>query len=70
MRIEIANNGAPMTDEQLRSFESDRESSEEAEVTGLINIHRRIRLLLGERSGLSLASGPFGVVVTIRLTTI
>ncbi|MBW7452659.1 histidine kinase [Paenibacillus sepulcri] len=68
--IEAANNGAPMTDEQLRKFESDIESNEHAEVTGLSNIHRRIRLLLGNGCGLSIASGEFGVVVTIRLATI
>ncbi|MCC3374462.1 sensor histidine kinase [Cohnella sp. REN36] len=70
LRIEVANNGAQLTDEQLRKFESDIESNEHAEVTGLINIHRRIRLLLGNDSGLCMASGKFGVVVTIRLTTV
>ncbi|WP_229750522.1 sensor histidine kinase [Paenibacillus nasutitermitis] len=68
--IEVANNGAPMTDEQLRKFESEIESNEHAEVTGLINIHRRIRLLLGSGYGLRIASGKLGVTVTIRLAVI
>ncbi|MDG0809700.1 sensor histidine kinase [Cohnella rhizosphaerae] len=68
--IEVANNGAPMTDETLRQFQFDIQSNEAAEVTGLINIHRRIRLLMGNESGLSVASGAFGVIVSIRLATI
>ncbi|QHT62254.1 two-component sensor histidine kinase [Paenibacillus lycopersici] len=69
LRIEVANNGAPMPEELLCRLASDSEADGQAEATGLINIHRRIRLLLGTGSGLRIASGSSGVTVAIWLET-
>ncbi|WP_238357574.1 sensor histidine kinase [Cohnella zeiphila] len=68
LRIEVANNGAPMSEEALRSLESGVTSnSAQREVTGMLNIHRRIRLRFGEGSGIRVDNGPEQVVVAIQL---
>jgi len=40
------------------------------EITGLVNVHRRLRIKYGEQSGLQLAQGKLGglqVIITIPL---
>lgn len=76
--IVIEENGNGLTDNEIealnrrleRTSES-VESPESPEVTGLINIHRRIALTYGESSGLVLSRSPLNglrVQIRIRLT--
>ena len=60
--IVIEENGNGLTNNEIealnRRLERTSESAESLEVTGLINIHRRIALTYGESSGLVLQEVP------------
>lgn len=73
--IVIEENGNGLTDHDIemlnKRLERTAESAESPEVTGLINIHRRIALTYGESSGLVLSRSPLNglrVQIRIRLT--
>ncbi|MCI1774963.1 MAG: histidine kinase [Paenibacillus lautus] len=73
--IVIEENGNGLTNNEIESLnrrlERTSESAESLEVTGLINIHRRIALTYGESSGLVLSRSPLNglrVQIRIRLT--
>jgi len=73
--IVIEENGNGLTDNDIdmlnKRLERTAESAESPEVTGLINIHRRIALTYGESSGLVLSRSPLNglrVQIRIRLT--
>jgi two-component system, sensor histidine kinase YesM len=59
--IGVEDNGTCLTDGDLDAMRSKLETgSEPFESTGIINIHRRLRLKFGEKSGLLLSRGNFG----------
>ena len=65
--LQVSDNGAGMTEEQVRILQSgiyeDRHTG-----LGLVNVHKRIRLYCGEPYGLSFeSSAGIGSTVTIRL---
>lgn len=73
--IVIEENGNRLTDNDIETLNKRLgrldESAESPEVTGLINIHRRIALTYGEDSGLVLSRSPLNglrVQIRIRLT--
>ncbi|MCD9024105.1 sensor histidine kinase [Cohnella silvisoli] len=69
--IEVEDNGERLTDEELESLDRKlKQSWEEEESTGMINVHRRLRLLCGEDSGVSVSRGKWGglkVTLSIRV---
>jgi two-component system sensor histidine kinase YesM len=71
VRIIIEDNGDRLTAEDLtRMTRSLGEEDEEGEITGMVNIHRRIQMTLGG-GGLSVArSGLGGLQATLRLRTV
>lgn len=59
--IIVEDNGNTITDDGLAELKNSLESDGEGlETTGIINIHRRIRLVFGEESGLSLSRSELG----------
>lgn len=72
MEILIGDNGSGLTEEDIcRLNESiHTDLSAEKEYTALHNIHRRLQLVYGEKSGLTLTPNhPFGIVVHIIIHT-
>jgi len=69
--IEVEDNGEHLTDEELGQLTRKlKQSWEEEESTGIINVHRRLRLLCGEESGVYVSRGEWGglkVSLHIRL---
>ncbi len=61
LNIIVEDNGNDMTDSGLTEVQKMLENSaEEAETTGIINISRRIKLVFGEESGLSVSRSQLG----------
>ncbi|HEY5583156.1 MAG TPA: histidine kinase [Ruminiclostridium sp.] len=61
LNIIVEDNGNEMTDTGLLELQKALEySGEEVEITGIINIHRRIRLVFGEKSGLQVFRSELG----------
>lgn len=61
LNIVVEDNGNDMTDSGLAEVQKMLENSaEEAETTGIINISRRIKLVFGEESGLSVSRSQLG----------
>ena len=70
LEIHVCNNGRPMAPEALRALQAQLSLSDEsaAEVTGLINIHRRLQLYYGPGYGLTIAPWEAGGAhVTLRI---
>lgn len=68
--ISIEDNGGSLTSEDLTRLQSQfhTEGSPDAEVTGLVNIHRRIQIKFGKMSGLQVKRGiSGGLNITIVL---
>lgn len=66
--IQIADSGTGLTDMQLGKLQALLDDKTNQEVTGLMNIHRRIQLIYGGESGLSVARSSYGgLQVTLRL---
>ncbi len=69
--IEIEDNGDQLTDGQIEELsEKIRDAHEDVESTGLINVHRRLQLMCGEGSGITLSRGQWGglkVTVVIKV---
>lgn len=69
IRIVIEDNGDGLTDEAINRIRAslDDESGHQ-EITGIVNIHRRIRITYGEESGLSVSRSALGgLQVTLKL---
>lgn len=59
--IKVEDNGEGMTDEKLNSLSRSLEADDDnCESTGIVNIHRRLRLKLGPDGGLSLSRSRLG----------
>ncbi|MBO9610651.1 MAG: sensor histidine kinase [Paenibacillaceae bacterium] len=73
VRIEVEDNGTLLTDETLRRLQDElAQHDPEVEQTGLLNVHRRIRLTFGARSGIRLSRGAMGglcVELALEMTT-
>ncbi|MDQ0113709.1 sensor histidine kinase [Paenibacillus harenae] len=68
IQIVVEDNGNSLTDQQLQQLSIQLQSSAEgAEVTGMLNIHRRIQLIFGESSGLAIARSELGGL-QVRIT--
>ena len=69
VRIIVEDNGDRLTDEALEQIrESLYEEQDQAETTGMVNIHRRIRITFGEDAGLRTERSELGgLSVTILL---
>jgi len=67
--IIVEDNGELLSDEQLRTLVAKlADHSSNIETTGLINVHRRIKLKFGDQGGISLSRGELGgLKVTIHL---
>ncbi len=70
--IVVEDNGDELTDSALQSLEQSlHDDGNNTETTGLINIHRRLRLLYGEAGGLFVTRNEMGgLSVTIRISTL
>lgn len=61
IRIAVEDNGEELTDERLEELRRQlAEHSPERESTGLLNVHRRLQLMYGDRSGLAVSRGGWG----------
>lgn len=61
LTIVIEDNGQRLTTDKLTHLQQQlSDGLETAEITGMINVHRRLRLLFGADSGISLSVGPSG----------
>ena len=70
--IEVEDNGDDLTDETHTRLQNSLEAGEGegGEITALQNIHQRIRLSFGHKSGLSAQRGASGgLLISIRVTT-
>jgi two-component system sensor histidine kinase YesM len=71
LNIIVEDNGDDMADTRLTDLQRALEfTGDESEVTGIINIHRRIRLVFGEESGLQVLRSCLGglkVIMKIKL---
>lgn len=56
----VEDNGEGIADEQLAEMNARLNAEDEGETTGLINIHRRLRLKFGDRGGLEMMRGELG----------
>lgn len=66
--ITVENNGGALTDEKLAGMKAALSRRQDGEITGILNIHRRLQLKFGESSGLSLSRGVLGGLrVEIRI---
>ena len=74
LRLVVEDNGVELDDARIRELAGQVTSeAEDVEVTGLMNIHRRIRLFFGRESGLRLDRSPLGglrAVIAIRLVAV
>jgi len=65
--IVVEDNGSGMSEEELEALEH-RMRSEEDELSGLVNVHRRLLIQYGEGYGLSLQARPQGgLAVTVSI---
>jgi two-component system sensor histidine kinase YesM len=61
LHITVEDNGNALTDETLEKLKESLDSNgENLENTGILNIHKRIRLAMGEKCGVNLSRSPFG----------
>jgi two-component system sensor histidine kinase YesM len=68
VRVIVEDNGDRLSDEELaRIIHSLKHDEDQSEITGMVNIHRRVRLTLGD-GGLKVSrSGLGGLMATLRL---
>lgn len=68
LHLIVEDNGEELDDERIRSLNECLSCPDEAETTGLLNIHQRIRLKFGQDSGLYLERSELGgLKATIRI---
>ena len=61
LKIIIEDNGKNASDKHIASLkEKLLEEGYDTEVTGIINVHRRVKLKYGEKSGLSISRSELG----------
>ena len=66
--ILVEDNGPGVTGRMLENLTASLSNPDVQETTGLINIHRRLRLRFGEPYGLSFSQSPLGGLrVTMRI---
>jgi two-component system sensor histidine kinase YesM len=65
--IQVEDNGKGMTDEELRDFQAKtQEGQATEEVTGMLNVHRRLQLRFGEKAGVRvLQREEGGLIVSV-----
>jgi two-component system sensor histidine kinase YesM len=72
IKIAVENNGAPLSDEELADMNQKLNVTDDLqECTGIINIHRRLRLKFGQGSGLKISHGSMGglkVEIVMRIS--
>ncbi len=71
LTMTVENNGAPLSEEELAAMNQNLDAADDLqECTGIINIHRRLRLKFGHGSGLKLSHGGMGglkVDITLKI---
>jgi two-component system sensor histidine kinase YesM len=61
LTMAVENNGVPLSEEELADMKLKLDAADDLqECTGIINIHRRLRLKFGPGSGLALSHGSMG----------
>ncbi len=61
LHIIVEDNGETLSDEEINKLQGEINSDMEgAEITGIVNIHRRIRLKFGQDSGIRVSRGDLG----------
>lgn len=66
--IIVEDNGKSLSDDWIVQMRRKLEERDPGEITGMINIHRRLKLRYGEKCGVLLQRGPFGgLQVTLRI---
>ncbi len=67
--IVIEDNGDALTDERLHELQQQLINVDERmETTGIFNVHRRLQLVSGFKSGIELARSPYGGLLAVRFT--
>lgn len=70
LRISVEDNGEGLSDEELKILTEQLKAEEVVESTGIINIHRRLRLRYGSGSGVEISkaqAGGLNVIINIGL---
>ena len=68
LQIEVEDDGGGISDERLDKPRLNLQETEELETTGMINIHRRLKLFFGEEAGIFLVRNEHnGLIVTISM---
>lgn len=60
IRIHVEDNGESLTDEMLKHMRNSLNGEEQEEITGIVNIHKRLQLYFEGKAGLSLERSPLG----------
>lgn len=64
VEINVADNGKGMTEEQLRDFYAKtQEGQPSEEITGVLNVHHRLRLRFGEKAGIRIRQRDGGGLI-------
>ena len=58
LELHVEDNGLMFTDDTLRELREKLEKTDE--ITGIINIHKRLKLYWGEKSGLEISRSSLG----------
>jgi len=71
LRIEVRDNGKGLTPGELDELDKRLEApADEGEATGIVNVHRRLRLRYGPSGGVAVrAAEPTGLIVTLTIPT-
>lgn len=65
--IEVTDNGTGMTEEKLEQLRRTFTYEHDMEVTGLLNVHRRLRLKYGDLAGLAFERAASGLTVSLTI---
>jgi two-component system sensor histidine kinase YesM len=66
--IEVEDDGGSMSEERLMQLNKNLADTESLETTGMINIHRRLKLFFGEAAGITLVQNEYnGLRLNIRM---
>lgn len=60
LRIHVEDNGEILTDEMLENMRNSLHGETQAEITGIVNIHKRLQLYFKGKAGLLLERSPLG----------
>lgn len=65
-RLTVEDNGDDASDEVLRAIQQSLDAPQPAEITGIVNIHRRLKIFYHGRAGLDIRRSPLnGIAVSI-----